>query len=380
MESDMIEHERSYVFTHEGAHKFLQEHGMSLYGGPNDSDPSVKMLKDCYLGKGMRVRRSWTESGALPPNATAINMRTHAKRTSGYNDEVSENSDVAYIFTQKQGDKAQGFRFEFEEEISKQLAEALVVDKKLCVKKIRKKLPVANDAYLVTMDFVYEPMKLAVLEIEACSEVAFPVPVDITKKLFNTDLTECPLCTYTMFNRHIGIAGAPSSGKTETAKMLSHVINTEYGGNCFHVAEFATTFIQKYKKNPSFWEEFFIWHGQHEREHSADSANIIVSDCPTFLPYIYLMHLPKDKFSESTALVLAKMYKRVLFDIDWYSDLILLRLRDYKENHIRYQSKEEALVIETRIQQFLDDHNISYLTYDYTQKDDMLKDLFHINS
>jgi len=376
----MIEHERSYIFTHEGALQFLQEQGMGLYYKPGDPDPSVTMIKDCYLGKGMRVRRKWKMGEAIPEGATAFRA-DGTKLTSGYNDDPPPDSDVSYIFTQKKGDKAQGFRFEFEEEISKQLAESLVADKVLCIKKLRKKLPVADDAYIVTMDFIEEPMKLAVLEIEARSEVVYPIPVDITTKLFQTKLQECPLCSFSLFNRHVGIAGGPSSGKSETAKILSHVINTEYGGNCFNVQEFATTFIQKYKKNPNFWEEFFIWHGQHEREHSADAANVVISDCPTFLTYIYLMHLPKDEFSESTALVLAKMYKRVLFDIKWYSDIIFLKLIEYKENKIRYQSgKDEALKIESRIKGFLDDHNIAYKTYDYNQKDKILKDMFYINS
>lgn len=169
-------------------------------------------------------------------------------------------------------------------------------------------------------------------------------------------------------------------GKSEVSKILSYTLNTQYNANSFHVAEFATTFIQKYKRNPNFWEEFFIWHGQHEREHNADLANIVISDCPTFLTYVYLLHLPKDKFSPDTALVLAKMYKRVLFDVDWYSDLILLELKEYKENAVRYQSFEEALRIQSRVRGFLDDHNIEYSLYDYTKKDEILRDLFYINS
>lgn len=351
----MIEHERSYIFTHEGAYEFLRKHGMEQEWGcyyvADDPDPSLALIEDSYLGKGMRVRKASSSKG------------------------------ISHVFTRKTGDKSKGYRFEFEEQITETLANSITSDAKMCVKKTRKKLPVADDAYIVTMDFIEEPMKIAVLEIEARSEVAYPVPSDIAVKLFGIELQECPLCTFALFNRHIGICGGPSSGKSETAKILSYTLNTEYQANSYHVAEFATTFIQKYKKNPNFWEEFFIWHGQHEREHSADAANVVISDCPTFLTYIYLMHLPKDKFSESTALVLAKMYKRVLFDIKWYSDIIFLNLFDYKENKIRYQSgKEEALHIERRIKGFLDDHNIDYKTYDYTKADQILKDLFYINS
>lgn len=345
----MIEHERSYVFTHEGAHKFLSSQGCT--------ETKDVHIEDSYLDRGIRVRKKW-----------------------------KENEEAIYVFTRKTGDKSKGYRFEFEEKISEKLAEQLTAKTAMRVKKIRKTLNIprahsaeSNDVYTVTMDFIEEPMKLAVLEIEALSEVVFPVPADITYKLFGVQLKECPLCAYKLFNRHIGIAGGPSSGKSETAKILSHTLNTQHSANSFHVAEFATTFIQKYNKNPNFWEEFFIWHGQHEREHSADSSNIVISDCPTFLTYVYLLHLPKDEFSSDTALVLAKMYKRVLFDIEWYSDLIFLEMKEYKENAIRYQSKEEALIIQTRVRGFLDDHNIGYSTYDYTKKDEILRDLFYIN-
>ena len=353
----MIEHERSYIFTHEGAHDFLRSQGCSGLS-PDEASKRTKHIDDYYLGKGMRVRKSRVEG-----------------------------SEPSYEFTRKTGDKSKGYRFEFEEKISEPLAEQLTATDVMHVKKTRHVLDIPRaysaeeeHVYTVTMDFVEKPMRIAILEVEALSEVVFPVPADIAYKLFGTAFKECPLCSYELFNRHIGIAGGPSSGKSETAKSLSHTLNTKMGANSFHVVEFATTFIQKYKKSPNFWEEFFIWHGQHEREHSADLANIVISDCPTFLMYVYLLHLPKDSFSPDTALVLAKMYKCVLFDIDWYSDLIFLELKEYTENAIRYQSFEEAIQIQDRVRGFLDDHNISYSTYDYTKESKMLEDLFYINA
>ena len=361
----MIEHERSYIFTIKGGIDFLIKHagfkeeqfsGID-YKREGIEPAKAKWIEDYYLGPGKRVRKS-SDTKISEPN---------------------------YKFTRKTGEKSKGYRFEFEEQISEDLANAMIADSTMCVKKRRLKVPgrgveIDNDTYTVTMDFIEEPMKLAILEIEALSEVVYPIPGDVTQRLFGVNLKECPLCSFALFNRHIGIAGGPSSGKSEMAKILSYTLNTQYNANSFHVAEFATTFIQKYGKTPNFWEEFFIWHGQHEREHSADLANIVISDCPTFLTYVYLLHLPKDKFSPDTALVLAKMYKRVLFDVGWYSDLILLELKKYRANAVRYQSFEEALRIQNRVRGFLDDHNIKYSLYDYTKKDEILRDLFYINS
>lgn len=338
----MIEHERSYVFSWEKAQQFLEDH---------KTEEIVVHIEDHYLCENKRIRKSWIDGGAS----------------------------LTYKFTRKTGEKSKGYRFEFEKDISPEIAESLIKDSVLVVSKKRHKLYVGGSEYMVTMDFVESPMKLAILEIEAVNEVVYPIPADIAHKLFGVSLIECPLSSYNLFKRHLGICGGPSSGKSETGKILSHILNTEYGANSFHVAEFATTFIQKYRMYPTFWKQFLVWHGQHEREYSADSANIVISDCPTFLTYVYLMHLPKDEFSDDTALILSKVYKRVLFDVQWYSDIIFLELQEYTENGVRYQSKDEALDIERRIKGFLDDHNISYRTYNYSQVPEMLRQLWYMN-
>ena len=116
----MIEHERSYVFTHDSAHEFLQQHGMSLYFREDDPDPSIKVIEDCYLGQGMRVRRSWTQSEATPENCTSFLKGSAGKS------EPPDDADVSYAFTRKTGEKSKGYRFEFEEEISEGIAKSLV--------------------------------------------------------------------------------------------------------------------------------------------------------------------------------------------------------------------------------------------------------------
>ena len=137
----------------------------------------------------------------------------------------------------------------------------LIEDAILAIKKQRQTVSftekgIDHNGYHVTVDFLTRPMKLAVLEIEAIDEAAYPVPFDITKRLFGEQLKECPLCSYSLFKRKIGICGGPSSGKSETAKIISHILITKYCANSFHVTEFATSFIQKYNRNPQFLDQF----------------------------------------------------------------------------------------------------------------------------
>ncbi len=346
----MIEHERSYVFTWDGIKRFLNDQSI-----PWPEDGSEKLIDDYYLPCGLRIR-------------------------------IIDDQDFG-ILTKKEGSKADGFRIEKEEKISRGAADILAAPHKLHVLKKRYKIPVdtskvgrPNDANVdVIVDLIEKPMRLAVLEIESVSESLYPLPADIARRVFGVDLTSCPLSTFEYFNRKIGISGGPSSGKSEMANALTHRINTEFGGNAFHVAEFATTFIQKYHRTPTFQDQFFIWHGQHEREEDADTADIVVSDCPTFLSYIYLLHLNKEKYSSQVALYCAKMYKRALFDMQSYTDLIFLKIQEYTENNVRYQSHGEAQKIEGRIQQFMDDHRIPYTEATYHDEWPLFKKLFWLN-
>ncbi len=335
--AEMIEHERSYIFTHEGADKFLSNHGVEK-GRP-------QQIRDCYLAKGLRVR----------------SIGNHC------------------VLTQKQGDKSKGYRLEDETEISSQAFNILAEKARLTIQKNRFNILVEDDRYAITMDFVEKPMKLAILEIEASDQISYPIPIDITSKLFKESLIECPRCAHSLFRRQIGICGGPSSGKSELAKILSHTLNTKFGANSFHVVEFATSFIQKYHKQPEFMDQFFIWYGQHEREANAEKADIVISDCPTFLSYIYMLLMRKFKFNTELAIYLSKIYKRVLFDIEKYTDLIFLEIKNYADNRIRFHSMAEALGIEERIRQFLQDHNIPHTVTNCDQSSKLLYELFYIN-
>ncbi len=338
----MIEHERSYVFTQEGISRFIQDQNLVM-------SESIK-IEDWYISKTLRIRKIGSK----------------------------------YILTKKKGDKSKGYRFEEEVELPEKAAAILYEDADLIVSKDRYRVE-SDTHYKVTIDYCHSPMKLAILEIEANDEVVCPIPIDICNKLFNikyngSDLIECPLSAHDLFKRRIGICGGPSSGKSETAKVISHIVNTEYDGNSFHVTEFATSFIQKYNRNPQFLDQFFVWYGQREREKNAGNSDIVISDCPTFLSYIYMLKMKKFDFSSQSAFALSKIYKRVLFDLQRYTDIIFLQIQNYKENNIRYQTEEEAKDIERRIAQFLDDHGVPYKKATYFDYRRILNDLFYINS
>jgi len=222
----MIEHERSFMFTHEGIHQFLK--GLKIELGDDNFH-----LEDYYYDKGCRIRHKCSP------------------------DEAGVPIDDEWRLTCKTGDKRDGHRFEDEADLSEEAATILIQNANLVVSKDRFCITVPSERpydrpYNITVDFVYRPMRVAFLEIEACEPISIPIPRDIDRTLFGTNLIESPMCTWDYFNRKIAFCGAPSSGKTETAKWLSHALNTRFNGNAFHVTEYATSFIQKYRRNPEF--------------------------------------------------------------------------------------------------------------------------------
>lgn len=342
----MIEHERAYMFTWEDIMELAKSKNFALEEEPLPS------IEDHYLQRGVRVRH---------------------RRNS---------SQEQWILVRKVGDKSKGHRFEDEVEIDPKAGEILASQEQFRVVKNRYRVTglTTERPYKITVDFIEKPMRVACLEIEAGDPISMPIPADIIQRLYGMELRECPLCTWDYFNRKIGICGAPSCGKTETAKWLSHTLNTKFSGNAFHVAEYATTFIQKYNRPPEFGDQLILLYGQRAREAAAAKANIVLSDSPTFLNLMYSQMSYPGPFSEKSALHLAKIYKEVLFDINTYTDIIFLTLQSYVENNIRYQSGEtEARNIEQRISMFLNDHKIPHSTSTYRDAEAILNNLLHLN-
>lgn len=325
------EFEKSYVLLIDDAQMLLNKFDHSQF----------TLITDYYLNKNLRIR----------------------------------NIDKEFKITSKTGNKRDGVRVEEEHNLSYESANMLIPISKIKVKKRRYSVFKEKDVR-VFIDILSAPMNLAIVEVESFSDF---VPDDIVKNLFGVELKECPLSAWDLFNRKIGICGAPSSGKSETSKWLSYNINTRFGGNSFHVVEFATSFIQKYHRIPNFHDQFFIWYGQRSRELDANTANIVISDSPIFLSYIYMCMLNQTDLCSESAMYLSKVYKRVLFDMINYTDILFLELNNYADNNIRYNTESEAQKIQLQILQFLDYHKIRYIKTSYLEQEKILLDLFYVN-
>lgn len=334
-----IELERSYIFPYESVLYILDFLGARATG-------KIYHVVDDYLNPQLRIRQ------------------------------MSDESTKDFVVTRKIGDKSSGKRLEKEQIIDQETAAILTSDSKLRVVKERHKLfPVSPD-FRITLDIIEIPMKIVVLEIESTNDQIPPT----AKEIFDVDLQECPLAAWDFFRQKIGICGAPSSGKTETAKALSHLLNTRFHANSFNVLEYTTSFIQEHNRYPGVMDQFMLWHSQRAREESAASkADIVISDSPTFLAYIYMMFHHRGQMGDQFRIHLTKLYKGVLKDISGYSSIIYLQPRNLIKNNIRFHNTREIEEIAKRIRSFLLWHNIPHIVADCGDEHRILDSLFYMN-
>lgn len=340
-----LEKESAFVYRKNDMDKFLYWHSDKL-----QQNISSTLIKDYYLNENTRVRYNF-ENG---------------------------NSCVCTIDTKTGIKNSQLGRKEFCSTISKEAADILSQLSKLVVEKNR--ITVYSDEnWIITVDHINKPMNISIMEVEQLRDTP-ETPKQFACRFFEINLIECPLSAWPFFKRRIGICGTSSSGKTETAKMLTRTLKIDFGVNAENVTEYATTFIQKYNRNPSFHDQFLIWHGQSSREKDAASrADVVVSDSPSFLSYIYTLFLNKPEISPESSFVLSKTYKRAVFGLNDYSNIIMLKLNDYVENKVRYQTTEEAMKIQNMIADFLQHHNVKHLIAERDKVNNIIDEIYYIN-
>jgi len=284
----------------------------------------------------------------------------------------------------KSGNKASGARLEYETKINASNDEDFKLflknSSKLIIEKERYNLDI-NPNYRMTADIVKSPLKIGIIELEFDKRELLDKAIKKTESL---NLKVCPLNAWKFNKRRIGIAGGPSSGKTSVAKELSLKLNNQYGANSSDVVEYATSFIQKMKRYPNFQDQSWICMKQFEREDTISrTANIVLSDCPVFISYIYAQRSMRGNTSTSfTDYALQALYKRSIHSLDLYDKFYLLDTINYRENGVRYHNFEESKQVFSEIKQFLENSgrcnklNIC----DYTKVDEILKDILYLNN
>ncbi len=159
----------------------------------------------------------------------------------------------------------------------------------------------------------------------------------------------------------IAFIGAPDSGKTTLAKMVSAKLNLK-GYIPAYVHEFARDYITKYGVRPNtVAEQLYVLDVQEtrEREMCSNSTQIMYTDSPIILSYIYAIDFVRDEKDRD---MLVELYGKTLRLLKDRYDLIFF-LRPFREtvkDDVRAQDWDRLGKLDTQIRAFLDLHSIEY--------------------
>ena len=157
----------------------------------------------------------------------------------------------------------------------------------------------------------------------------------------------------------VAFIGAPDSGKTTLAKIVSAELNLE-GYVPAYVHEYARDYVTKYHELPStVGEQFMLFHKQLERENDMCSqyTQIMYTDSPLMLPYIYSIDMVKTELDRDN---LAYLYSVTMATLkNRYDRIFLLRpFRKPLDDGIRDINRTSRL--DTQMKAFLDLHGLKY--------------------
>ncbi len=157
----------------------------------------------------------------------------------------------------------------------------------------------------------------------------------------------------------IALLGGPGSGKsTQCAHFFSKL--KEQSIPIEQVQEWVRESINKGQlpmNNP--WVQFWIYEEQKDKEDCLPSAiQYMITDSPTLLSYVYaLMNAkrPGDNY------LILKMYENFLIDLNRYDYIfVCAREKEYLKDGTRFQTKAEAIELDSLIISLLKQHNIHY--------------------
>lgn len=196
----------------------------------------------------------------------------------------------------------------------------------------------------------------------------------------DTKVVECSTYPHDVFSRKIAIAGAPSSGKTETARTLTSHLNIEYGCTAEHATEYARSFILRYGI-PDWRLQPFLEAGMARRENDLRGHHIMISDGPRFLSTIYTSLYFNDELTDQSIYILHKIYKKSLQALTEYTDIVLCMPQKLKEDGTRFQTENEIFMIHAQVTNMLKGFNVPYIEHDVkkTSVVDLAKKIFKIN-
>ena len=143
--------------------------------------------------------------------------------------------------------------------------------------------------------------------------------------------------------------GAPSTGKTTLAQKTTTLLGVKEEVSC--LSEYATEFQLKHGTTLTLKDQVKIFDTQRKREKSAVCAENVISECPSFLNYIYLL---RNHGTDADRSLIATILKEAIDTTAYYDHIFYLPL-EFKQvsSPVRVYGEADRIDIDKLIINFL---------------------------
>lgn len=150
----------------------------------------------------------------------------------------------------------------------------------------------------------------------------------------------------------INLYGGPGTGKSTTAAYLFYQFKRQ-NENVELVREYVKEWAWE-KRQISAFDQFYFF-GKQSRKESLlyGKADIIVTDSPVMLSYMYTEIYGKEKDAEALLAVVKRFYQKAEEEGHQHFHVFLERTKRYNSKG-RYETEEQARAIDLRMQNWLD--------------------------
>lgn len=169
----------------------------------------------------------------------------------------------------------------------------------------------------------------------------------------------------------VTLIGAPSCGKSTLATSV-HTELKKMGKNSIFIPEVATDFIAEYGIPNEPIDQLVIFYKQLNKEKMfVGTKDYIICDSSGMLNYFYFRRLFKTPLRNKDIAIINHMQKEILKSINQWSYIFYLPVMlDNTDDGIRYQDKEEIMLIDRMIKSWLELENIPHIDLSHVKLKD----------
>lgn len=151
----------------------------------------------------------------------------------------------------------------------------------------------------------------------------------------------------------ICFVGAPSTGKSTIASIVYKDLQHLHSNIAF-LSEYATEYQYKFGAGIKFNGQIDVISEQLRREKAVDNNDWVVSECPGFLNYIYMVFNVPEIVTTSKRGKYSLFLKKAIESINWYDFILYFPIEfEQEESPVRVFSEKNRLKIDYMIKDFL---------------------------